>query len=149
MRAVVTRVTHASVTVGGATIARIGPGLCALIGVGREDTPKDVQWLAEKIAHCRVFEDTTGKMNHSLLDTGGALLAVSQFTLYANVRKGNRPGFSQAMAPQPAQDLFDSFCQSIRNLGLPVQVGKFGAHMAVESLNDGPVTLLFDTQKLS
>lgn len=148
MRAVLLRVTRANVRVEGATIASISSGICCLVGVDRQDELQDAVWLAEKISRCRLFEDETGKMNRSLLEVKGELLAVSQFTLLGDLRRGNRPGFSNAMTPQQAVVLFNAFCENARNLGLSVQTGQFGADMAVESVNDGPVTLLLDSHKI-
>lgn len=147
MRAVITRVLWARVRVGGELVGEIGPGICALIGVGHGDAERDAVWLADKICHCRFFRDADDKMNRSLLDTGGSLLAVSQFTLYGDLRRGNRPSFSTALLPELAEPLFERVCAQARSHGVSVQTGRFGANMAVESLNDGPVTLLLDSSK--
>jgi D-tyrosyl-tRNA(Tyr) deacylase len=148
MRAVITRVAWARVRVGADTVGEIGAGICALIGVGQGDTDRDALWLADKMCSCRFFRDEQGKMNRSLLDGHGGLLAVSQFTLYGDLRKGNRPSFGAAMEPENAALLFDRVCARVRASGIAVQTGRFGADMAVESLNDGPVTLLLDSSKL-
>jgi D-tyrosyl-tRNA(Tyr) deacylase len=150
MRAVVQRVSRASVSVEGSVVGRIARGLCVLVGVGANDEPSDAALLAEKVAGLRVFEDAEGKMNLALgeLGEGAALLAVSQFTLFGDVRRGRRPSFTQAMEPERARDLFDAFVRECRARGLSVETGRFRAHMEVELLNEGPVTLLIDTKKL-
>ena len=148
MRAVVQRVERAQVTVGQDVVGRIGPGLCVFVGIGRLDGADDAALLAEKTVALRIFEDAEGKMNKSLLEVGGALLAVSQFTLYGDARKGRRPSFTDAMAPEPAQALFESFCEHCRKAGVEVQTGRFRAEMRVDILNDGPVTILLDSKKL-
>jgi D-tyrosyl-tRNA(Tyr) deacylase len=147
VRAVITRVGWARVRVGGEVVGEIGGGVCALVGVGQGDGEREAVWLAEKIVRARFFRDEQDKMNRSLLDGHGGLLAISQFTLYGDLRRGNRPSFGAAMDPEPARALFDRFCEHARSLGVSVQTGRFGAHMAVESLNDGPVTLLLDSAK--
>ena len=148
MRAVITRVQSASVRVQGDLVGSIGPGICALVGVCKQDELRDVTWLADKICACRFFKDEAGKMNRSLLEQPNpAVLAVSQFTLYGDLRKGNRPSFSAAMPGDAALAVFESFCERLSQAGVRVQTGRFGADMAVESLNDGPVTLLLDSQK--
>lgn len=147
MRSVVQRVVRGSVTVEGKLINEIGRGLVVLLGVGQGDTVRDAVYLAEKIAHLRLFEDSDGKMNLSVLETGGAVLAVSQFTLYGDCRKGRRPGFSQASPPDEARDLYNIFVDELGKLGLKVATGCFREHMAVEIINDGPVTLLLDSKK--
>jgi D-aminoacyl-tRNA deacylase len=147
VRAVITRVAWARVRVAGELVGEIGPGICALIGVGKEDTERQSTWLADKIVSARFFRDAHGKMNESLLDGHGALLAVSQFTLYGDLRRGSRPSFGAALEPEAARVLFDRFCGSVRAHGVSVATGRFGADMAVESLNDGPVTLLIDSAK--
>jgi D-aminoacyl-tRNA deacylase len=147
MRAVVQRVTRASVTVEGQVVGGIAAGLCVLVGVGREDTDRDASALAEKVARLRIFEDSEGKMNRSVLDHGGAILAISQFTLFGDARRGNRPSFTSAMQPQRAQELFDGFCDACRSTGVRVETGTFRAHMNVELVNDGPVTVLLDTER--
>jgi D-tyrosyl-tRNA(Tyr) deacylase len=154
LRAVVQRVSEASVTVlsdepGGAArvSGAIGRGLCALIGVGVKDTEADAEWMAEKIAGLRIFEDEQGKMNRSLAEVGGALLAVSQFTLFGDARKGFRPGFIDAARPEVAQPLYARFCAQVREKGIEVQEGLFRATMQVRIVNEGPVTLLLDSAK--
>jgi len=147
MRAVVQRVTSAQVTVEGELTGRIDAGLCVLVGVGKDDHEADATALADKVARLRIFEDDAGKMNQSLLDTGGALLAVSQFTLYGDTSRGRRPSFTGAMEPARAEQLFECFCAAARNLGLTVATGRFRTHMSVSLVNDGPVTLLLDTDK--
>ena len=146
MRAVCQRVTEARVTVDGAVTGEIGAGLVVLLGIERDDEPGEAERLARKVAQLRIFEDDDGKFAHSLVDTAGAALVVSQFTLIADSRgKGNRPDFSNA-APKPqAQGLYNQFCQSLRDLGVPVEMGAFGARMIVEIVNDGPVTIILDT----
>lgn len=147
MRAVVQRVAEAQVTVDGELTGRIAAGLCVLVGVGNRDGEAEAMALADKVARLRVFEDSGGKMNQSLLDVGGALLAVSQFTLYGDTSKGRRPSFVGAMEPVRAEQLFELFCTSCRNLGVTVATGRFRTHMSVSLVNDGPVTLLLDTEK--
>ena len=147
MRAVVQRVRQASVSVDGRTVGAIGRGLVVLLGVGVGDAERDAEYLADKVLNLRVFPDDAGVMNRSLQDVGGAILAVSQFTLYASTRKGNRPSYSAAAPPAVAQPEFDRFVVSLaRELGAPVATGEFGAHMAVELVNDGPVTLWLDSR---
>ena len=145
MRAVVQRVTSAQVTVEGELTGKIDGGLCVLVGVGKNDVAADATTLADKIVNLRIFEDDAGKMNLSLLDVGGALLAVSQFTLYGDTSKGRRPSFGGAMEPTYAEQLFECFCGAARNLGVTVATGRFRTHMSVSLVNDGPVTLLLDT----
>ncbi len=147
MRAVLQRVTRASVTVEGEVVGAIERGLLALVGVAASDSEADAAALAEKTVGLRIFEDDAGKMNLSVADVGGSLLAVSQFTLLADTRRGKRPSFTDAMEPQAANRLFESFCARARALGIPVATGKFRAHMLVELANDGPVTILLDTKK--
>ena len=146
MRAVVQRVTRASVSVAGEVVGAIGPGLCVLVGVGKDDAEADAGALADKVTGLRVFSDDAGKMNRSLLDVGGALLAVSQFTLYGDVRKGRRPSFGEAMEPEAANRLFERFVAACRARGVAVETGRFRAHMLVDLANDGPVTILIDTE---
>lgn len=145
MRAVVQRVRRGRVTVDGRVIAESGPGFVILLGVGHGDGEKQARFLVEKIAHLRVFEDEQGKMNLSILDTGGSAIVVSQFTLYADTRKGRRPSFIDAALPEVASPLVDRFAALLEEKGVPVQKGEFGAHMLVEIENDGPVTIIFDT----
>lgn len=148
MRAVLQRVTQAAVTVEGQTIARIGPGLCILLGVGEGDTAAVAEELAEKVAQLRIFRDEAGLFNRSILDTGGEALVVSQFTLYADCRRGRRPSFSHAARPEVAEPLVEHFCRALRAAGVPTQAGVFGAMMLVEIHNDGPVTIVVDTDDL-
>jgi len=148
MRTVVQRVTEASVTVDGIEIGRIGKGFMALIGVGTGDSEIEAQYLADKVAKLRVFEDNEGKMNLSLPEVRGAVLAISQFTLYGDARKGNRPGFTDAAPPQKAEFLYEFFIAALERHGIPVKKGKFGAMMKVHLINDGPVTIILDSSKL-
>ncbi|OPX86550.1 MAG: D-tyrosyl-tRNA(Tyr) deacylase [Pelotomaculum sp. PtaB.Bin104] len=148
MRAVVQRVTRASVTVKGRVVGEIGCGLVALVGIKRTDTIADMDYLADKIAHLRVFEDDLGKMNRSLQETGGPVLAVSQFTLYGDCRKGRRPSFYEAAPPEEARELYEIFISKLEKMGLKVVTGCFREHMLVEIINDGPVTILLDSNKL-
>jgi len=146
MRAVVQRVSRAKVTVNGEPTGEIGPGLLVLLGVGGEDTSADADYLVEKIAGLRIFEDDGGKMNLSLADTGGAMLAVSQFTLYGDVRRGKRPSFDDAAPPQQARELYEYFVDRVRALGVSTETGVFQAMMKVSLVNDGPVTILLESQ---
>jgi D-tyrosyl-tRNA(Tyr) deacylase len=145
MRAVLQRVRRASVAVAGETIGEIGTGLLVLLGVHRTDAPEQARWLAEKVAGLRVFEDADGKMNVSVQDVGGRVLVVSQFTLYGDCRKGRRPSFIEAAAPELAEPLYERFADELRALGVPVATGRFAADMQVELVNDGPVTVIIDT----
>ena len=145
MRAVIQRVREASVSVDGREVAAIGPGLLILLGVGHADAAEAARWLAGKVAELRIFEDAEGKMNRSVRETGGAVLVVSQFTLYGDARKGRRPSFSDAAPPDAAVPLLRAFVGDLRERGLPVQEGVFGARMRVHLVNDGPVTILLDT----
>lgn len=147
MRAIVQRVTTASVTVDGRVSGEIGAGLMILLGVGRSDTPEVAASLAEKIANLRIFSDAAGKMNLSLLDSRGAALVVSQFTLFGDTRGGRRPSYIQAAPPEDANRLYEEFVRSLRALGVKVETGVFQAHMQVALVNDGPVTLWLDTEK--
>jgi len=147
MRAVVQRVTEANVEVAGEQVASIGRGFLVLLGVQEGDTEEDADYIAQKVADLRVFEDAAGKMNLSLADVAGAVLAVSQFTLLADCRKGRRPSFVQAARPEHAEELFLRFVEQVRSRGVPVQTGRFREHMHVRLLNDGPVTLLLDSRK--
>lgn len=147
MRAVVQRVTGGRVTVGTATVGKIGMGLVVLLGVGCEDTERDAEYLADKIANLRIFEDEQGKMNRSCLEVGGSILVVSQFTLYGDCRKGRRPSFSSAAPPDQADQLYQHFVEVLKTYGLKVETGQFQASMLVEIANDGPVTLLLDSQR--
>jgi len=144
LRAVVQRVRRARVRVEGETVAEIGAGSLVLVGVAAGDDEADARYLAEKVAHLRIFADEQGKMNRSLLDCGGAALAVSQFTLYGDCRQGRRPSFTAAAAPQDAARLFAAFCQALADAGVPVATGRFQTAMQVELVNDGPVTMLLD-----
>ena len=146
MRAVLQRVSSASVTAAGKVTGSIGRGLCVLLGVSRTDTDKEAEWLADKIVHLRIFEDDEGKMNRSLLDMGGSLLAVSQFTLYGNCTKGRRPSFVAAGDPDEANRLYEVFKKAVTALGIPLESGIFQTHMMVEINNDGPVTLLLERE---
>ena len=148
MRAVLTRVKYASVTIDGETVGKIGPGFLILLGVGPEDTEEHARVLAEKALGLRIFEDENGKMNKSLEDVDGQVLVVSQFTLYGNCRKGRRPSFTEAAGPELGNALYERFLSICEELGYPPQHGRFGADMKVESLNDGPVTLILDTDQL-
>ena len=141
MRAVVQRVSRARVTPGG----EIGPGLCILLGVARTDGEEEAGRLAGKVARLRVFPDDDGRFDRSVLDTAGDALVVSQFTLIADTAKGNRPSFAEAASPDQAEPLYERFCSELRMLGVPVETGVFGAKMAVELVNDGPVTIVLDT----
>lgn len=147
MRAVVQRVAKAGVSVGGELVGSIGQGMVVLLGVGGEDTEKDVGYLAEKVVNLRIFEDENGKMNISLLDIKAELLVVSQFTLYGDCRKGKRPGYDRAARPEVALELYNRFVEQCRSYGLKVETGVFQAMMQVELQNDGPVTLLIDSRK--
>ena len=147
MRVLLQRVTAGRVTVEGRSVGEIGPGVVLLVGIGQGDTQNDADSLAEKIAGLRIFSDDEGRFNHSLLDVGGEALVVSQFTLYADTRKGKRPSFTQAALPQHARALCDRLVSSLRRLGVnPVATGEFGAHMAVDIHNDGPVTIWLDSK---
>jgi D-aminoacyl-tRNA deacylase len=145
---VVQRVSEARVVVEGATVGAIGVGLAVLLGAAADDTEADLTYTLDKVLSLRVFEDADGKMNLSLDEVGGALLVVSQFTLLGDCRKGRRPSFVHAMAPVPAEAMYEAFVRRARERGYTVATGAFGAHMAVELVNDGPVTLLVDSRKL-
>jgi D-tyrosyl-tRNA(Tyr) deacylase len=147
MRAVVQRVNRANVSVDGRTTGEIGPGLMVLVAVGKEDTAATASSMAEKVANLRIFGDDAGKMNRSLLDTGGAALAVSQFTLYGDARGQRRPSFIQAAPPELGKALYEEFVRALRGLGVRVETGVFQAHMSIELVNDGPVTILLDSDK--
>ena len=146
MRAVVQRVSEARVRVDSEVVGEIRGGLLVFLGVGREDGEKDVDFLAEKISNLRIFPDEAQKMNRSLLDAGGAMLVVSQFTLHGDCRKGRRPAFIAAAPPERAEPLYERFVARVEKLGVPVAAGRFGAMMEVELVNDGPVTLLLDSR---
>ena len=147
MRAVVQRVSRAHVTVNGWIAGEIGLGLLVLLGVGRDDSESDVNYMAEKIAGLRIFEDADGKMNRSVLDVSGSVLAVSQFTLYGDVRRGKRPSFDDAAPPEPARRLYELFVEGIRATGLRCETGRFQEMMQVDLVNQGPVTILLDSRK--
>jgi D-tyrosyl-tRNA(Tyr) deacylase len=147
MRCVVQRVSRASVTVAGETVGEIGRGLLVLLGVGQQDSEADAQWLAEKVVALRIFEDADGKMNRSVVDAGGGILVVSQFTLFASTRKGTRPSFNDAAKPELAIPLYEAFNRFASTaLGRPVATGRFAALMEVSLINDGPVTIVIDTK---
>lgn len=146
MRAVVQRVTRAQVTIGGEVAGEIGAGFLVLLGIGTGDDAEAVGWLADKILHLRVFPNEDGKFDRSLLDTGGEMLVVSQFTLFADTRRGRRPAFTGAARPEEAIPLYEAFVERIRAAGVSVATGRFGADMQVELINDGPVTIPFDSQ---
>jgi D-tyrosyl-tRNA(Tyr) deacylase len=147
VRAVVQRVSRGAVTVAGETIGEINQGLVVLLGVGQGDTVNDAKYLADKISNLRIFEDEQEKLNLSVRDIGGEVLAVSQFTLYGDCRKGRRPGFSSAAHPDTAKELYLYFVRQLQQLGLKVATGQFQAHMVVDIVNDGPVTMLLDSNK--
>ena len=144
MRAVLQRVRRGCVTVDGRVVAEIGAGAVILLGIGPQDGEDAAKYLAEKIANLRIYEDDAGKINRSLLDVGGAAIVVSQFTLYADTRKGRRPSFTDAAPPEIARPLVERFAALLRELGVPTQTGEFGAHMMVEIVNDGPVTIILE-----
>ncbi len=148
MRAVVQRVSRAKVDVNGWTSGEIGMGLLVLLGVGHDDTEADAVYLVEKIAGLRIFEDSEGKMNRSVQDVGGSVLAVSQFTLYGDVRRGKRPSFDAAAPPVHARQLYEFFVQRMQSLGLRCETGRFQEMMQVELVNEGPVTILLDSGKV-
>lgn len=148
MRAVIQRVLQGSVRVDDRIVGQIGPGLVVLLGIGQEDGPDDIAYLAEKIVNLRIFEDANGKMNRSALDGGLELLVISQFTLYGDCRKGRRPSFSDAAPPKEAVHLYEVFLEEIRKYGLKVETGEFQAMMDVELINTGPVTMLLDSKRL-
>uniref|UniRef100_UPI004056A719 D-aminoacyl-tRNA deacylase n=1 Tax=Candidatus Electrothrix sp. TaxID=2170559 RepID=UPI004056A719 len=147
MRAVIQRVTSAKVTVDDRQTGAIGEGLLVLLGVHKDDEPKDITWLADKIINLRIFEDNDGKMNHSLADTGGSMLIVSQFTLLADCRKGRRPSWSEAAPPDKARRMYEEFIQAIADSGITTATGEFQAMMDVSLVNSGPVTILLDSHK--
>jgi D-tyrosyl-tRNA(Tyr) deacylase len=146
MRALIQRVTQARVVVDGATVGEINRGLLVLLGITHEDTPAQAQWLADKVVSLRIFADDEGKMNRDVSEAGGAVLIVSQFTLYGDARKGRRPSFVQAAGPEKAIPLYEAFINGIKALGIATATGRFGAMMQVELVNDGPVTLLVDSK---
>lgn len=144
MKAVLQRVSRATVSVEGEIVGAIGPGLCVLLGVAGADGADQASRLAGKVARLRIFEDESGRFDRSLLDVGGEALVVSQFTLLGDTARGNRPSFTDAAPPDRAEPLYEAFCDELRGLGVPVATGRFGARMAVELVNDGPVTLLLE-----
>jgi D-tyrosyl-tRNA(Tyr) deacylase len=148
MRAVVQRVTRAKVTVEGRITGEIAAGLLVFVGVGRDDDANDARWLTEKLAGLRIFHDDAEQMNRSVADVAGSVLLVSQFTLHGDVRKGRRPSFIAAADPAIAKPLYEAVGVGLTALGIPVAYGEFGAHMAVESVNDGPVTILLDSKRV-
>lgn len=146
MKVLVQRVSQASVTLDGEVVGRIGPGLVGLVGVAQGDTEEDIRYLVDKTVNLRIFPDQAGKFNRSVADAGGGLLLVSQFTLISDTRKGRRPSFIEAAPPGEAEALFNRFVELARSTGLPVETGRFQAHMLVEIHNDGPVTILLDSR---
>lgn len=148
MRAIVERVSRASVSVNGEIIGKTGKGFLVLLGVGDGDTDEDLKYIAEKVMGLRVFSDENDKMNLSIRDIGGSILAISQFTLYGDCRKGRRPNFTSAMEPKTAERMYNDFVRILRDNGIETQTGKFGADMQVELVNDGPVTLMLDSSKI-
>jgi len=147
MRAVIQRVTRASVKANGRTVGEIGTGLLVLLGVGKDDSEEDVRYIADKVSTLRIFEDSEGKMNLSVRDVGGSALVVSQFTLYADCRKGRRPSFTAAGEPEQAQLLYERVVRFLTESGVPTSEGIFQAFMAVELVNNGPVTILLDSKR--
>jgi D-aminoacyl-tRNA deacylase len=147
LRAVVQRVQRAHVTVDGRVVGQISAGVVVLLGVGKGDTSDGAEYLAEKIANLRIFADDAGKMNRSLVETGGSALVISQFTLYGDTRGGRRPSYIQAASPEEATRLYEEFIRLLRAVGIPVETGVFQVHMEVELVNDGPVTILLDSEK--
>jgi len=147
LRAIIQRVTRARVTVASRVAGEIQTGVLILLGVGRADTPESAEYLAEKIANLRIFADDAGKMNRSLVEIGGSALVVSQFTLYGDTRGGRRPSYIQAASPEDANRLYEEFVRRLRSFGVQVETGVFQAHMEVELVNDGPVTILLDSEK--
>jgi D-aminoacyl-tRNA deacylase len=146
MRALVQRVSRAGVSAGGSRVSEIGKGMVLLVGVGVGDAPEDAAALAARCAHLRIFEDEAGRMNRSVLETGGEILAISQFTLYGDARRGRRPSFTEAAPPDRAEPLYEAFVGHLRGMGLRVGTGVFGAHMEVEIHNDGPVTIMVESR---
>ncbi len=147
MRCVVQRVTEASVTVNGETVGAVGPGLMVLIGVSTEDTDADLKYMTEKVPNLRIFDDENGVMNRSVLDVGGGILAVSQFTLYGDARGGRRPSYIRAAKPDEANDMYERLVAAWRAKGIHVETGRFRTDMQVSLVNDGPVTILLDSEK--
>lgn len=147
MRAVIQRVSRASVTVDGAITGSIGQGLLVFLGVGKDDTQTDIDFIADKVANLRIFEDADGKMNLSVQDIGGSVLLISQFTLFGDCRKGRRPDFTAAGPPDMANRLYEQTIDAVKEKGVPVETGIFAAHMDIDALNDGPVTLILDSKR--
>ena len=147
MRAVVQRVTEAGVTVEKETVGKIGPGMMVLIGVSKEDTDKDLKYIVDKVMNLRIYDDENGVMNRSVLDVGGSILAVSQFTLYGDARGGRRPSYFTAAAPEPANEMYERAVAAWRKNGIHVETGRFRTEMKVSLINDGPVTILLDSEK--
>ncbi|MHC5061920.1 MAG: D-aminoacyl-tRNA deacylase [Planctomycetota bacterium] len=147
MRAVVQRVKEAKVEVAGSIVGKTGKGLLVYLGVGKDDSEKDIEFIADKLVNLRIFADENKKMNLSILDVQGQILLVSQFTLYGDCRKGRRPGFDLAGEPEKAERLYEKTIEAVRRKGVPVETGVFAAHMNVTSINDGPVTFLLDSKK--
>jgi D-tyrosyl-tRNA(Tyr) deacylase len=147
MRAVIQRVSSASVQVGAKLTGEIGAGILVFLGIHHNDGEPEIKWMTDKISNLRIFDDSTGKMNHSLIDTGGSILVVSQFTLYGDCRKGRRPGYSAAAPPEQANALYEQFISQLAANGIKTASGKFQTHMDVSLVNDGPVTLLLDSNK--
>ena len=147
MRAVVQRVASASVTVGEEVTGAVGPGMMVLIGVSSEDGPADLKYIAEKVMHLRIYDDENGVMNRSILDAGGAILAVSQFTLYGDARGGRRPSYFRAAKPEKAEEMYEKLIAQWREAGIHVETGRFRTEMKVSLVNDGPVTILLDSEK--
>ena len=146
MRALIQRVTRARVVIEAETVGEINRGLLVLLGITHADTPEQARWLADKVATLRIFTDDAGKMNRDLAEAGGAMLIVSQFTLYGDARKGRRPSFVQAAVPEQAIPLYEAFINAVKALGIPTATGRFGAMMQIELVNDGPVTLMVDSK---
>jgi D-tyrosyl-tRNA(Tyr) deacylase len=147
LKALIQRVTKASVSVNGEVVGKIGQGIVALVGIAREDTEKDVDYLVDRVAQLRIFSDAAGKFNISAMEIDGEMLLISQFTLLADTRKGRRPSFVEAAPPQQAESLFNLFVERMRNTGLKVETGRFQQHMLVEIYNDGPVTIMLDSKE--
>jgi D-tyrosyl-tRNA(Tyr) deacylase len=148
MRAVIQRVQNAEVRVEGMIKGKINKGLLVYVGVGRDDSLNDIEYMAEKVSGLRIFEDDAEKMNLSVKDIGGSILAVSQFTLYGDVRKGKRPSFTESAEPETGNNFYSLFVSKLKDIGIHVETGIFGAHMEVDYINDGPVTILLDSKKL-
>jgi len=147
MRAIVQRVSRAGVEIDGQAVGRIGEGLLVYVGIGRDDGPTDLEYVSNKILGLRVFADQVGKMNLDVAQIGGAVLVVSNFTLFGNARKGRRPAFTEAAEPAMANEMYEGLCAKLREAGLEVQMGRFGAKMAVQATNDGPINILLDSKR--